>query len=390
MQNVLQQLVTIPGVTLGVASDPPGVFISSTIQAVNNYLVTIQTGADVYVVPICEVVGVAAPQVENVLLLPPPVEERVGECACCEAPLREFLAANVGATVNVTTLGFGVFSSPTNATIKRTGEGIVILDMGGVTGFAAISVCDITSVRILTPVPDSFNIYVRSGAVGGNGSMALPFGTIPEGITAVSPNGTVHILAGDTYNITSQIDVNKTGITLLGEPGTNLLLQADLIPLMVVGNAITIQGLTITSDMPYEKEFIQIGGNGNRILNNTIFGPAQPLPMSMWAVNRAVVPQIGSATNLLVQGNTFYSLRSGMYINPNTTGDLLNNVVYNTKGGFLIEGAIFNITGNSWGIPANEFDIVLLPGTTFGPPYGNPPTALSTNNNNATISDQRV
>ncbi|WP_310883844.1 hypothetical protein [Priestia megaterium] len=100
-----------------------------------------------------------------------------------------------------------------------------------------------------------------------------------------------------------------------------------------------------------------------------------------------MVSQVG-ISNILLEGNTFYSLRTGMYINPNTTGAINNNVVYNTKGGFLVDRAFTTFLGNSWGIPPNEFDIVLLAGTTMGPPYNNIP-ALKAANNNATISDQR-
>jgi hypothetical protein len=148
----------------------------------------------------------------------------------------------------------------------------------------------------------------------------------------------------------------------------------------------TIDGLTITSNIPYAKEFIQIGGNNTTIINNTIYGPPQALPMSSWVVNRAIVSQGGLAIS--VMNNTFHSLRTGMYINPNVTGPINNNVVYNTKGGFLVDGAFTTFLGNSWGTPPNEFDIVLLAGTTFGPPYDNL-ALLSALNNNATISDQR-
>ena len=234
---------------------------------------------------------------------------------------------------------------------------------------------------------DPDNIYVKAGSVDGNGSKAKPFGTIPQGIAAVNPGGTVHVLAG-TYPITSQINVNKPDITVLGEPGTLLLLQADLIPLLITGSGATLQGLTITSDIPYPKEFIQIGAPDVKLIGNTVYGPFQPPPMDTWVVNRAVVSQVATS-NVLLEGNTFYSLRTGMYINPNTTGAINNNVVYNTKGGFLVDGAFTTFVGNSWGDPPNEFDIVLLPGTTFGPPYDDIP-ALQAANNNATISDQRV
>ena len=253
-------------------------------------------------------------------------------------------------------------------------------------GYPTVSSLQVELNNDINQVVDPNNIYVKAGSVGGDGSIANPFGTISQGITAVSIGGKVHILAG-TYPITSQIGVNKANITLLGESGTMLLLQANLIAMLITGSGVTVQGLTITSNVPYANEFIQIGAPNVRLINNTVYGPAQPLPMSSWVVNRAVVSQV-STSNVLLDGNTFYSLRTGMYINPNTTGAINNNAVYNTKGGFLVDGAFTTFVGNSWGVPANDVDIVLLVGTTTGVPYNNL-AALSAANNNATISDQR-
>ena len=229
------------------------------------------------------------------------------------------------------------------------------------------------------------NIYVQQGATG-NGSPLNPFGTIEEGLAAVNPNGTVHILDG-TYPITSQINVTTEGITLSGEPGTTVLLQANVIPFLITASNTTLEGLTITSDIPYAVEFIQVAGANTRIIGNTIFGPEQTLPMSNWLVNRAIVPQ-GRVQNLLIENNTIYSLRTGLYVNPNVIGMITENTIYNTKGGILIDGALIVIEGNGWGIPANEVDIELLPGTTTGVPYEDV-AHLCSSNNNAAISDQR-
>jgi hypothetical protein len=253
-------------------------------------------------------------------------------------------------------------------------------------GYPTVDSVQVALNTAINELVDPNNVYVRAGEVGGNGSIAHPFGTITQGIAAVNAGGTVHILSG-TYPITTQIVVNKVGITLLGEAGTQLLLQANIIPLLITAANITIDGLTITSDIPYAREFIQIGANNVTLRDNTIFGPPQALPMSTWVVNRAVVSQ-GGMTGMLLENNTFFSLRTGMYINPNGMGAINNNTVYNTKGGFLVDGAFTTFNGNSWGIPANEFDIVLLAGTTTGPPYDNL-AALSAANNGATISDQR-
>jgi hypothetical protein len=159
-------------------------------------------------------------------------------------------------------------------------------------------------------IVDPNNIFVRAGSVGGDESSANPFGTIQQGITAVNVGGTVHILEG-TYPITSQINVNKSGITLLGESDPLLLLQANVIPLLVSASGVTIDGLTMTSHGAYAVEFIQVGGANVRIVNNTIYGPPQPGSISGWVVNRAVVSQ-NNVSNISLENNTFYSLRTGM------------------------------------------------------------------------------
>ncbi|WP_342345643.1 collagen-like triple helix repeat-containing protein [Paenibacillus sp. CFBP 13594] len=237
-----------------------------------------------------------------------------------------------------------------------------------------------------TVLPDPFNVYVLQGAVGGNGTQASPFGTIQQGVTAVSPTGTVHILGG-TYPITANITINKAGITLKGYPSTIILLQAAVIPFTIIGSGVTVDGLTITSDNPYAVEFIQLGGTNHTVINNTIFGPPQAGPSSGWVVNRGLVTQTGNMTGLLVQNNIFYSLRQPAYFNPNTTGEVISNVVYNTRG-FVNDRAVMVFSGNSWGSPVNAVDIALLVGTITGPPF-DPISALSANNSTATVQDSR-
>jgi len=204
-------------------------------------------------------------------------------------------------------------------------------------------------------------------------------------VTAVSPTGTVHILGG-TYPVTSQIVINKAGVTLKGYPSTLVQLQAAIIPFLVTGNGITIDGLTITSNNPYAVEFIQFAGTNHKLINNYIFGPPQAGSSSDWVVNRGFVTQ-SNVMNLIVQNNIFYFLRQPAYLNPNSTGYIINNVVYNTRG-FVVDQAIFVLSGNSWGSPVNAVDIALLVGTITGPPY-DPLTDLASNNSDASISDQR-
>ena len=65
----------------------------------------------------------------------------------------------------------------------------------------------------------------------------------------------------------------------------------------------------------------------------------------------------------------------------------MNNVAYNTRG-YVVDGALFQFSGNSWGIPQNAVDIALLSGTTSDAPY-DPLSALEASNSDATVSDQR-
>ncbi|KRE90548.1 hypothetical protein ASG89_08035 [Paenibacillus sp. Soil766] len=180
--------------------------------------------------------------------------------------------------------------------------------------------------------------------------------------------------------------MNKVGVTLRGYPNTLISLQAAVIPFLVTGTGVSIDGLTITSDIPYETEFIQLAGTNHMLTNNIIYGPPQAGPSTSWVINRGFVTQ-ANVINLIVQDNIFYSLRQPAYLNPNSTGQIINNVVYNTRG-FVVDQAIFVFSGNSWGIPTNAVDIALLPGTLVGTPY-DPLTVLSSSNSNASVSDQR-
>jgi len=231
-----------------------------------------------------------------------------------------------------------------------------------------------------------YHVYVQPGATGGDGTQAAPYDTIPDALAAVSPAGTVYLLPG-TYPVTSTTTINTAGVVLKGYPGTVIQQQAPVASINITGSGVTLEGLTFTSDNPYAVEFVRVAGSNHRIVNNVFFGPPQPGPSSGWVVNRGFVTQPLSTTNLLVQHNVFRSLRQAAYLNPSTSGSILNNIVYNTRG-IIVDGAEFTISGNSWGNPENDIDIVLLAGTAAGAPY-DPLAQLAASNSDATISDQR-
>ena len=231
-----------------------------------------------------------------------------------------------------------------------------------------------------------FDLYVQAdAAAGGDGSRLAPFQTIREALDASLPNGVINVLRG-AYPISEQLGINIPGLTLKGYAGAEIMLEAAVVPFLLLADDVTIDGLTITSDNPYPVEFIQVGGNGDRILNCDIYGPAQAGDSSTWVVNRGFVTQNG-ISDLLVRNNIFRSLRQSAYLNPNSSGTIMYNVTYDTRG-YVVDGAVFVFSGNSWGIPENAVDIALLAGTVSGAPY-DPLTALQASNSAASISDQR-
>lgn len=228
-------------------------------------------------------------------------------------------------------------------------------------------------------------LYVRSGTIGGIGTQENPLPSIEDALAIVKNNGFIIVEAG-TYPVSETININKNGITISGKPNAVVLLTDTVIPFLVSGFGNVVEGLTFTSDNPYPVEFIQVGGNYNKIANNIIYGPTQMGSSDTWITNRGIVTQ-GNTTNTLIDNNIIYSLRQAGYLNPNSSGYITHNVVYNTRG-WVVDQALFEFSGNSWGSPANAVDIALLSGTTSGVPYDNL-TNLQENNSKANISDQR-
>ena len=210
--------------------------------------------------------------------------------------------------------------------------------------------------------------------------------SIARGFNAASAGWTVNVQG--QHNIASRLLLNKANLTLQGSSGAKITLTADIVPLQVTASNVRIDGFTITSDAIYAKEFIQVQGTNVTVSNNEIYGPTQSGPMSGWVVNRAIVPS-PSVVNITVSSNTFHDLWSGMYLNPNVTGTISNNVAYNNMIDFLVDNANVTFTGNSWsGGAPSRWNIVILSNTALNR-YADL-AALKTANNDARILDQRT
>lgn len=210
-------------------------------------------------------------------------------------------------------------------------------------------------VALVQTVVDFNNIFVQAGATGGNGSLTKPFGTIPDGISAVNLGGTVHILAGD-YPIAANIAVNKNGITLSGEPGNRLVqTAAQITPLFISGSNVTIQNLNITSGIAYLGAFIEVAANGVTLRNNNIYGPPNPS-----SVNRGILLD-NNRTGIIVENNYIHSLVQGISIASGVQGNVNNNHIEGTQTGILVSSGSMNFMGNNWsGIKNGVCDIGLM------------------------------
>lgn len=101
-----------------------------------------------------------------------------------------------------------------------------------------------------------------SAASGGDGTQLNPFQTLEQALNVVQPNGVINLLQG-TYPVSQQIAISVNGVTIMGRAGSTILLQAPIVPFLINGDNVTIDGLTMTSNIPYPVEFIQISGNGD-------------------------------------------------------------------------------------------------------------------------------
>ena len=211
------------------------------------------------------------------------------------------------------------------------------------------------------PRPASLAIALTAGALalGGLATPALAaetitvcaeaeacdYETIQEAVDSAVPGDVIKVIEDLTVGGSTEINED---VTVTGAPGVTVTQTGNAVTFLITEKGATLSGLTITSDTAKAREFVQIGANDVTLSGNTIFGPEQALPMSGWIGNRGFVTQ-GGITGFEASGNTIHSMRSGAYLNPNGTGRISDNTLYNTKGDFLIDNADFTFTDNRAG-----------------------------------------
>lgn len=233
-------------------------------------------------------------------------------------------------------------------------------------------------VTLVPYEPDPNNIYVKAGATGGNGSIALPFGDIQMGIDAVNPGGTVHILSG-TYRIASTISIEKSNITLAGVPGASIVDMNDIpsIGCWAFADGITLNNLTLVRSVGGIFTMLLLAANDCLLTNNTFSGnPAASITAIDFSMNQG---------NNLISLNKIHDVTTGIRLQPDERCAVTNNNIYNTYDGILVQTTLAQIESNFWtGGSGNVFDIIL--DSSVAGSYDQ--AALSAQNNGANIGVQ--
>lgn len=208
-----------------------------------------------------------------------------------------------------------------------------------------------------------------------------------QGAVDAAANGDIIVVKGP-LTVAGQTTIDKD-VTVLGSWHAKVTQTADAVTFLITADGASLGNLEITSDTPKAAEFVQVGADDVTLWGNRIHGPAQPLPMSSWVTNRGFVTQ-GAITGFKAFGNTIYSVRSGSYLNPNGSGTIAYNTMYDTKGDFLIDNANVRFTGNRAGDPRkpSEWSFVIFPGTDAS--RYTDLAALSAANNHMSAWDQRT
>jgi hypothetical protein len=207
---------------------------------------------------------------------------------------------------------------------------------------------------------------------------------IQAAVNAASPGSTIDITAG-THALTSQVNLNKAGITLKGVGSPLIQVSGMGYRFLITASNVTLDGLKIEkTDKVGVQNIIGIQASNTSIINNEIFGKfvigdgdtARALEIS------------GGISGLNVSGNTIHNLRQPAYINTPVLGTISNNYVHSTKG-WVVDGGGVTFTGNTWGTGAevNVYDIAILSQPSS---YYPDIVAMADANNDAVIEDQRV
>jgi hypothetical protein len=192
----------------------------------------------------------------------------------------------------------------------------------------------------------------------------------------------VLIVSGVTDTIKSTINLQSKALKIKAENNNATLVGNVSVTgsyYFKLGSNNTIDGIKfIKTDKNGPQNLILVNGNNVTVANSTFTGKYE---LGDGEVSRAV--EVAGVSNFTFTGNTVKALRQPAYFNGG--GTVTNNIIEGTRG-FVIESGDINFSGNSF--KNNATDISIL-ATVTNPSLYTDIVALSSNNNNAYISDQR-
>jgi hypothetical protein len=262
-----------------------------------------------------------------------------------------------GYTENIDAVKFGVSGNTTVFDFERAP--VIVVDADG---FASATNCNDASTPATT--------------------------TIAAAVAAALPGDTIRVCSG-TYNVPSTINLNKSGLTILGVGAARPVIQIPTSTgygFTVTASGVTLDNLEIAkADLGSVHNMMLINANNFTAQNNLIYGPNPGGTWNSVGLTSRAFEVAGGLTGLLIQNNTIHTLRQPAYINT-SSGSILNNNVSGTKG-WVIDGSTLTFTGNTWGEPQNQdCDIALL--ASVNPANYPARLAMSAANDNAFICAQ--
>jgi len=194
----------------------------------------------------------------------------------------------------------------------------------------------------------------KTGSDMNIGTEALPFLTIQKGIDSVSPNGTVHVAAGDySENITVDLPISIIG----SGPGVTKISALTSPVVTVTSNDVAIKNLEVTDPVQLKEGLQVIGATQNLVLDTVDFTNLANGTTNAFGVNFK-----NSFTGLEIKISNFSGL---------TPGTATRAMAVYMPSPYLATD--FEITGSSFTNVFTGVDIrgsvdgLTISGNTFGP-----------------------
>ena len=211
--------------------------------------------------------------------------------------------------------------------------------------------------EIAMTVVDPYNIYVKAGAVDGNGSIGMPFGDIQAGIDVAEAYGTVHIREG-IYVVSSIIQCNKQGVELSGVPGASIL-DLDGVKekgMQIASSSVSVTGLTFSYLKFVPIEVMAVEANYCSIVNNAFF-----VEDFLVGPRSVIVDVYENLKSVFIEQNKIENGLFGIIIQKNAECLVRNNNISGTRAGIVVNTDLAQMTENSWVGVANRVDIDIDP-----------------------------